>query len=212
VVALTFDDGPHPEYTPDLLDILASYRARGTFFMVGEAAHEHGAIVRRTVEAGHAIGNHSWSHPSFRTIDRRERLLQIQRCARALAPYGHPIFRPPYGAEDSALNVLAFRLGYRVIGWNLDVGDCWVHDPQVTAEMLLNQLRPGAIILLHDALFDNGKPAFRQSFPREPSVNREATIEAVRLLLARVDSKYQFVTVPELLSCGQPYRRSLLYQ
>jgi peptidoglycan/xylan/chitin deacetylase (PgdA/CDA1 family) len=210
VVALTFDDGPHPEYTPPLLNILDKHQARATFFMVGEAAREHMAVVRRAAEAGHAIGNHSWNHPSFRMIDRAERLSQIQQCASALAPYGGRIFRPPYGAEDAALSLMAFRLGYRVIGWNLDVGDCWFHDPRETAELLLDQVRPGAIVLLHDALFDNGTPPFRRSLPREPSVNREATIEAVRLFLERVDRRYRFVTVPELLRCGNPSRRPLL--
>jgi len=95
VAALTFDDGPHPEYTPRLLEILERLQARATFFMVGEAAQRHREIVRRVADAGHAIGNHSWDHPSFPQITGRERREQIRPCERAIAPYGERIFRPP---------------------------------------------------------------------------------------------------------------------
>ena len=100
VVALTFDDGPHSEFTPLLLEVLDHHRAKATFFMLGEAAQKHPAIVEQVARRGHAIGNHSWDHPSFRLISRAERLDQMRACASALAPYGGRLFRPPYGHQS----------------------------------------------------------------------------------------------------------------
>jgi peptidoglycan/xylan/chitin deacetylase (PgdA/CDA1 family) len=83
---MTFDDGPDPEYTPRLLDILKKYQVHATFFiMVGEAAHNHPKLVRQVAQAGHAVGNHSWDHPSFPLISGRERRAQIRACAEAIA-------------------------------------------------------------------------------------------------------------------------------
>jgi peptidoglycan-N-acetylglucosamine deacetylase len=100
VAALTFDDGPDPEYTPRLLAILERYRAQATFFMTGKAAQAHPELVRRVAQAGHAIGNHSWDHPSFPLISGRERRAQIRACAQALVPYGSRLFRPPYTEQN----------------------------------------------------------------------------------------------------------------
>src|SRR6266849_2574451 len=86
VAALTFDDGPHPEYTPRLLQILERHQARATFFMLGEKAHRYPELVQRVAQAGHAIGNHSWDHPVFPEISRRERRDQIRACAKAIDP------------------------------------------------------------------------------------------------------------------------------
>src|ERR1700751_666629 len=102
VAALTFDDGPHPEYTPRLLAVLAQHQVRATFFMVGEVAQQHPALVRQVAQEGHTIGNHSWDHQSFRTLPGPARRRQIRSCARVLAPYGHALFRPPYGEYSLA--------------------------------------------------------------------------------------------------------------
>src|SRR3990172_5069992 len=87
VVALTFDDGPHPEFTPRLLDILDKHQAQATFFMIGAAAQRYPDLVRRAAQAEHAIGNHSWDHPSFPLITGRERRAQMRACAQAITPY-----------------------------------------------------------------------------------------------------------------------------
>lgn len=94
-VALTFDDGPHPEHTPRLLDILSRYCVRATFFPIGEFAQKHPELIRRMAEAEHAIGNHSWSHAAFPFIASRE---QIRASAEVLVPYEQKIFRP-HGSE-----------------------------------------------------------------------------------------------------------------
>ena len=94
VAALTFDDGPHPDFTPRLLEILKRYDVRSTFFMVGEAAMKRPDLVRRVAEEGHTIGNHSWDHATFPLLSGRERRLQMRRCAKVLEPYGRRLFRP----------------------------------------------------------------------------------------------------------------------
>ena len=88
VAALTFDDGPHPEYTPRLLDMLDRYQAHATFFMVGESARNYPELVQRVANAGHAVANHSWNHRSFVLLSGSERRAQIRECEKAIAPYG----------------------------------------------------------------------------------------------------------------------------
>ncbi|MGH8754891.1 MAG: polysaccharide deacetylase family protein [Burkholderiales bacterium] len=111
VAALTFDDGPHPEFTRRLLDILDRYQARATFFIVGRSAQRYPELVKRIAQAGHALGNHSWDHPSFPYISRRERRLQIRACAKAIHPYGLKLFRPPYGNQSIASRLDALCIG-----------------------------------------------------------------------------------------------------
>lgn len=124
IAALTFDDGPHPEFTPRLLALLEKYQARGTFFMVGEMASHYPKLVRRIADAGHAIGNHSWDHPSFPAISSRERVRQIRACEEVIGSDGQKLFRPPFGNQTFRTRFDALRLGYRVVAWNV-VGSDW---------------------------------------------------------------------------------------
>jgi peptidoglycan-N-acetylglucosamine deacetylase len=197
VVALTFDDGPDPEYTPQLLDILEKYQARATFFMVGEAAHAHPELVRRVAQAGHAIGNHSWDHPSFPLISGRERRAQIRACAKAIAPYGQRLFRPPYSSQDLASRVDAFLLGYKVVMFDAWSDDWCGGDYETIARQLERRVHPGSIIVLHDRLAD----ALDQTY-----FNREPTLKALEILLSRTGDRFRFVTVPELLRHGRSQR------
>src|SRR5215470_16653131 len=145
VVALTFDDGPDPTWTPRLLEILATRNARATFFMLGRAAAAHRDLVRDVARAGHAIGNHSWDHPSFPLISGAERRAQISRCADALAPHGGRLFRPPFGQQSFASRIDAFVLGYRVVTWNVVAWDWLDHDAEWMTQQLLDRIRAGSI-------------------------------------------------------------------
>src|SRR5262245_62035695 len=136
VAALTFDDGPHREYTPLLLGILERYHARATFFMVGESAQRHPELVQQVVQAGHAVGNHSWDHPSFPSLPTHERQKQIRACEQVLAPYGKRLFRPPYGHENPGSHRDVVSLYYQVVNWSLDAEDWEEHDPAWMAEVL----------------------------------------------------------------------------
>jgi peptidoglycan/xylan/chitin deacetylase (PgdA/CDA1 family) len=185
-----------------MLDILAAHRARATFFMIGVRAHQHAELVARVAREGHAIGNHSWDHPSFPFISHQERLDQIRLCQEALAPHGELLFRPPYGHQDLESWSDVNSMGYRAIAWRLSAGDWEPKDGSGMAENVIRQLEPGKIILFHDGLFD--APDHR-CFPRD------STIAAVELLLDRLAGRFQFVTVPELVQLGVPQYKGWTY-
>jgi len=197
VVALTFDDGPHPDFTPRLLDILERHGARATFFMVGDSAQRFPEVVKLAAASGNALGVHSWDHPSFPLISSRERRAQIRSAARVLAPYASPLFRPPYGHQTLASSFDAWWLGYHVITWNATISDWEPHSADWFTERLSAQLHPGSIILLHDALYHTVEAGL---------ADRGAVLEAVERVLDRWTGQYRFVTVPKLLQLGQPQR------
>lgn len=196
-VALTFDDGPHPEYTPRLLDLLGRYEAKATFFVVGLAAREHPGIVQRAAEEGHALGNHSWDHPSFPLLTGRAQRLQMRWCEEVLPPQEMKLFRPPWGHQSLRSRLNAAFLGYRVVAWSAMAED-WGRDPaEDLVRRVEERLRPGAIVLFHDAVFRTDAPEHRDRTP---------TLEAVETLLERYRDRYRFVTVPDLLRLGSPRR------
>lgn len=194
VVALTFDDGPDPASTPRLLDSLARHGARATFFMVGVAAARYPEIVRRAVQEGHAVANHSWDHPSFRLAPGRERRRQLSACAKALEPGAARLFRPPYGHQSVGSRLDAWWLGYQVVTWTAQAIDWLDHDADRLLSPLIDRIKPGSIVLFHDAIFQPPPdPAFR---------NRQPTLQAVDTLLGRLQGRFRFVTIPELLQYG----------
>lgn len=198
LAALTFDDGPHPEYTPRLLNILDGHGARATFFMIGRQAQMYPELIRRVAKAGHAIANHTQDHPLFLAIGGRERRRQIRACTQALAPYDLRLFRPPRGHQSlwSRLDILL--LGHRAITWSVHAEDWLNHGPGWMADRLERRIKPGSIVLLHDAIWD----------PMEDGASdRDAVLEAVDMVLERLNHKFRFVTVPELLRHGRPVRQ-----
>lgn len=197
VVALTFDDGPNPEATPELLRILAAHGAKATFFMIGENAAAHPDLVEAVRRDGHALGNHSWDHPSFPLIPGRERREQIRRCARVLQGGDVRLFRPPYGHQSASSQCDAWLTGHQVVAWSVAVPDWEEHDGQWLADFALERIRPGSVILLHDGVFDSA---------RDMRTSRESTLDAVDRILTAARGKYEFVTVPELMQRGRPAR------
>lgn len=195
-VALTFDDGPHPDYTPRLLEILARHGARATFFVVGERAVAHPELVRRAAAEGHALGNHTWSHAQLPDLRGAERRREIARCAAAIAPPGAwPIFRPPRGRQTLPSRIDAAIMGQLVVAWSAHAEDWRRHDADWLAARLAARLRPGAILLLHDAIWDALEPGVEDRGPLLESVDR---------LLGEASAHTRFVTVPELLVLGRP--------
>lgn len=199
VAALTFDDGPHPEYTPHLLDILKRHDARATFFMIGKAAERFPELVRQVAQTGHAIGIHSWDHPSFPSINGKDRRKQIRACAKAVAPYGLKLFRPPYGHQSMASRIDALLLGYKVIAWNTHAFDWENHSAEWMVDKLMSRLIPGSIILLHDTLWD---------IIVEGAEDRLPMLEALNMFLEKVGNRFHFITIPELLKLGRVQRRN----
>ncbi len=197
VAALTFDDGPDPVFTPRLLDVLKKHRTKATFFMVGKAAERHPDIVKEVAAAGHAIGNHSWDHPSFPLIAGRERRAQVQACEKAIAPYGQRLFRPPYGDQSLLSRLEASWLGYQVIMYSVTAVDWLDHDAEWMKNQVVRKVKNGSIILFHDSLFHYRDNRYAD---REPMLN------ALDMLLKELSGRFIFVTIPELISQGRPQR------
>ena len=153
-VALTFDDGPWPHTTAQILAILTQRQAPATFFVVGRQVQRYPDLVRREVAAGMAVGSHSWSHPQpFDRLPVARIRDEITHGRRTLEPLGvRPVgFRPPGGAASATMLTAAQGLGERTVLWSVDPDD-W--HPGVTADQLVQRVlaavRPGAIVLLHD--------------------------------------------------------------
>jgi peptidoglycan/xylan/chitin deacetylase (PgdA/CDA1 family) len=197
ILALTFDDGPHPEFTPILLQILAEHDARATFFVVGEAAERYPELLARVSSSGHTVGNHSYSHLPFTMISHRERISQVLRCEKAIAPFGMRYFRPPYGYQGLFSRLDLTFLRYEVVTWNIDAFDWLDRSPEDICERLVRQLRPGSIVLFHDSFCD----PLRGSY-----LSRERMLEAVKLLLTSLGGRYRFLSLPELFRSGRPVR------
>jgi peptidoglycan/xylan/chitin deacetylase (PgdA/CDA1 family) len=197
VTSLTFDDGPHPEFTPHILDILEKHGAKATFFMLGESARKYPEVVKMVAEAGHAIGNHSWNHPLLPSIGSRlHRMRQMWACAKATAPYGVRLFRPPYGAHDRKICFDALIFGYKVVLWSESAQDWIPQGPEEIAQKITDRIKPGSIFLLHDAIY--------HSHLQETQWDREPMLQGLDKALAKLNQKIRFVTVPELLRKGRP--------
>ncbi|QJW92788.1 glycosyltransferase [Frigoriglobus tundricola] len=150
-VSLTFDDGPHPVHTPEVLARLQRYRIPATFFLVGKRVADTPHFVERITAAGHTVGNHTFSHPRFGRFGFMEPRLELERC-RELVP-GATKFRPPFGLVTPGVWFAARRLGLPVVTWSVDSGD-WQCRNEVeaaaAARQVLELVRPGDIVLLHD--------------------------------------------------------------
>lgn len=203
VLALTFDDGPHPEYTPKLLDILDAHGAKGTFFVLGDQVKRHGEIVRRMIATGHAVGCHSYDHPSFPTVSRAERRRQIRQWEQAMVEHADlpthlKMFRPPFGHQNWASYLDARLLGYEIVTWRTLAEDWLDYDADWLVDKLLREVKPGHIILLHDHLYNLLESRY---------ADRGATLGCVEKFLLRLGQEFEFVTVPRLLEFGRVVRR-----
>ena len=150
VIYLTFDDGPHPDNTPQILDVLAEYNAKATFFVVGSRAQGQGELLKKIYEAGNAIGNHSWSHRKLGGLDWESFENEVGATAGVLGSYGSHCLRPPYGDVGKQLYANAKEAGYTVVFWSVDPMDWLNQNPETIANRVLSRVRPGAIVLLHD--------------------------------------------------------------
>lgn len=151
-IALTFDDGPHPAFTPAILDILKAKGAPATFFVLGLQAARYKDLVRREVAEGHAVADHSWNHPRLagRPAPFVQQQLAQTRDVLASAGASVKLFRPPYGSYDGTTVQVAQGLGMRTVIWRVDTSDYRKPGANVIAQRALAGARPGAIVLLHD--------------------------------------------------------------
>lgn len=153
-VRLTFDDGPNRKATSAILDTLAAHEAKATFFVVGSMVAANPRIVRRAIREGHAIGNHSWSHPDLTTLSREQVKVQLARTTKAIdqATGTAPTeWRPPYGATNADVEEAARDVGLTsMVLWTVDPRD-WADPPAtVVRDRVLRNVRPNSTVLLHD--------------------------------------------------------------
>ncbi len=189
-VALTFDDGPDPRFTNDVLNVLDQYDVPATFFFLGSRAAAYPEIVTRIQNDGHVIGNHTYFHPNLvdeadiPTLERE--VIRTEDELYDIIGYRTHLFRPPYGfLYDELVEQLA-TMNYAIIGWSVDSLDWQEDPPEVIASNVLNNIHPGAIILMHDGADWDG--------------DRTNTIESLHQIIPTLQEQgYEFVTVPELL-------------
>lgn len=155
VVALTFDDGPHPNTTPRLLDLLAQANVQATFFLVGERARAYPDLARRVAEAGHTIGVHGLRHRTMVLQNARQIACDLREAARILEdttgkPLAARLLRPPYGFKTWTLGRVARREGWTIASWSLDGRDYDPQTPAQLAERISARLAVRDIVLLHE--------------------------------------------------------------
>lgn len=157
-VALTFDDGPHPQHTPALLRVLQEFQVPATFFVLGERVQRWPHLVRQICQQGHEIGLHGWQHRSFTQLSRGELLQSLRRSQDTLVaacggtPEEYRAVRPPNGLFWPQTLVDLRRWGFFPVMWSV-VPEDWLEPPvAVVVERVLAQVRPGSLIVLHDGV------------------------------------------------------------
>jgi peptidoglycan-N-acetylglucosamine deacetylase len=198
-VVLTFDDGPDPAYTPEILDILNRYQVKGTFFVVGENALMHPQLIKRIYDEGHEIGNHTFTHPDITSITPsrlRMELNATQRLIQGITGRSMTLFRPPYMADTELATrneqipiMEAQKLGYTMVGQSIDSGDWQGATADDLVNQTLDQLSEGNVILLHDAGGDRSKTVEALPIIIETLKGRGYTFSTTAGLIGKSDSE-----------------------
>jgi len=181
-IALTFDDGPHPDYTPKILEILKRYNVKATFFIVGKVAEQQPDLVRSELADGHVLGNHTYHHVNLTKIPVNDIAAEWQACEDVVKQetgvtmrYG----RPPGGDYDRDVITAATDLGLTTVLWTDDPGDYASPGSKVIKSRVLKHVENGGIILLHDGV--------------------QETIDVLPQIIETLHARgFRFVTIPEL--------------
>ncbi len=185
-IALTFDDGPSPFYTPQVLAILRQYGIEATFFDVGYLVADYPNIVRQEHNQGNIVGNHSWSHPVLTNLSAQaiqSQLTSTSNTIQATIGVRPTFFRPPYGATNNAVLAQARSLHYTTVMWDGSAADWNLPGVYVIVSRILHYARNGAILLLHDG-----------------GGNRAQTVAALPIIIATLKSRgFKFVTIQQLV-------------
>ena len=193
VVALTFDDGPDPLYTPGILDILAEYDVPATFFMVGSHAERYPDLVKRIFQEGHGVGNHTWSHRSLipLSVDRtRSEIMKAHRIIEEITGSPPRFFRPPRGVYSNFAREFLQEEDYTIVLWDVTSQD-WAEIPaRSIANNVLANACPGSIILFHDS----------GNLVSAEGGNRLNTLKALPIVIeGLLEQGYTFMTIDELV-------------
>ena len=190
-IALTYDDGPNDPHTLRLLEVLARQDVQATFFLIGSHVQQHPEIAREIVQAGHAVGNHTFTHPLLTFKSESEIRQQLSECRAALqdAIGEHSnLFRPPFGGRRPAVLRVARELGMQPVMWNVTGYDWNAPPADVIERKVAKQIRGGDVILLHDGGH------------KEMGADRSQTVMATDRLIVRYKSEgYEFVTIPRMI-------------
>jgi peptidoglycan-N-acetylglucosamine deacetylase len=205
LVALTFDDGPS-RWTASVLDTLGRHGARGTFFLLGRNVRRNPDVLRRAVHEGHELGNHLLTHRSAEHLDRHEivhELTETGNRIRAAAGVVPTLVRPPYGADCERVALIAAEIALGpTVFWTFTTKDWRAKNPEPIVAKLLEQVTPGAVVLMHDAVAPQPRPwnrrVARATRSRRPTI--AALDEALEVLTS---DGYRFITVSELLEAEQ---------
>jgi peptidoglycan/xylan/chitin deacetylase (PgdA/CDA1 family) len=188
-LAMTFDDGPHPQHTPRLLDMLKQRGIKATFFLVGQNAAQYPEILKRMAAEGHELANHSYTHPMLNPLGEggiREQLDKTHQAVLGATGITMKLLRPPYGALTETMRRWTYQtFGYRTILWDVDPLDWKVRDAGRVQSEILGHARSGSIVLAHDI--------------------HKSTVDAMPETLDALAAKgFKFVTVSELIAMDKP--------
>ncbi|MFF0200642.1 polysaccharide deacetylase family protein [Streptomyces sp. NPDC005017] len=181
-MVLTFDDGPDPRYTPDILDTLGEYDVRAMFFVCGGMAAENPELLERMADEGHVVGNHTWSHPLLTKLSRSRIHSEMKRTCDVIeeAVGERPEwFRAPYGAWNRAAFQIGAELGMEPLAWTVDTLDWTTPGARAISRRVENGAAPGVVVLSHDAGGD-----------------RSQSVRALRAYLPQLLDDGYHVTVP----------------
>ena len=188
-IAITFDDGPHPYLTAEILEILERYNVKATFFMVGVNVINYPDAARAVLRAGHEVGNHTFSHLHLKKLNEHELARELGLCEDALeelCEYRPHLFRPPEGAVNTYVQHCSENNDYTLILWSLDTRDWENKNTEQIVETVLSKVEGGDIILMHDYIGHDSK-----------------TPEALEILLPKLlERGFEPVTVSQLLGVG----------
>lgn len=192
LVALTFDDGPYPPYTGEILDILKEYQVPATFFVIGKNAEKYPELVARAAAEGHQIGNHTYDHLDLLKANRATIAREIDRTSKliySITGLETRLIRPPHGFRDAVVMEVIAERGQKVVEWSVSSRD-WENPgvDQIVSQTIAG-VKNGAVILLHDG------DGVAQTASRAQTV--EGTRQIIRILLAK---GYKFVTIGEILA------------
>ena len=189
LIALTFDDGPHPRYTNQILDVLGAYGVKATFFEVGENVLYYSETAQRVAREGHEVGNHTFTHGNVGSMDEDTLLRELERCEDALeelCEYRPHLLRTPEGAMNASLERCLAGADYILVLWSLDTRDWDNKSTACIVQTVLDNVKSGDIILMHDYISYHSK-----------------TPEALDVIIpALLSQGYEFVTVSELFGIG----------
>jgi peptidoglycan-N-acetylglucosamine deacetylase len=190
-LALTYDDGPNNPHTLRLLEVLAKHGVQATFFLIGRYVQQRPEIARELVQAGHVVGNHTFTHPLLTFRSEAEIRQELSHCRSALqdAIGQHSnLFRPPFGGRRPAVLRVARDLGLEPVMWNV-TGYDWTAPPaEVIEGKIAKQSRGGDVILMHDGGH------------KQMGADRSQTVIATDHLIARRKSEgFEFVTIPRMM-------------